>query len=362
LNKLHLYLANLDHNFGLIRKQLSSNTAIFGVVKAWAYGSDMIKIAKRLEQIGVDYLAVAYAEEGKILREGGINIPILVFYPQIKGLQTIIDYKLEPSLYSTLLLEKFRCLLKEKKSKHYPVHVKYNTGLNRVGFNPNQATWVLEQFKEEEFDLKTVYSHLATSESSENKTNNSKQIKTFLALKKQHEDNANSNPKFHLLNSSGIFKNTKYEFDAVRCGIALHGFSNYPHLDQKLKPLASLHTIISQIHMVKKGDNVGYDLGWKASKDSIIATLPIGHADGIGRHFGNEKAWVSVNGISAPIVGNVCMDMIMIDVSGISCKEEDIVVVFGPDHNASEFAISAGTISYEVLSGIGPRVKRIIHS
>lgn len=114
--------------------------------------------------------------------------------------------------------------------------------------------------------------------------------------------------------------------------------------------------------MVKKGDNVGYDLGWKASKDSIIATLPIGHADGIGRHFGNEKAWVSVNGISAPIVGNVCMDMIMIDVSGISCKEEDIVVVFGPDQNASEFAISAGTICYEVLSGIGPRVKRIIHS
>ena len=170
MNKLHLYLANLDHNFGLIRKQLSSNTAIFGVVKAWAYGSDMIKIAKRLEQIGVDYLAVAYAEEGKILREGGINIPILVFYPQIKGLQTIIDYKLEPSLYSTLLLEKFRCLLKQKKNKHYPVHIKYNTGLNRVGFNPNQATWVLEQFKEEEFDLKTVYSHLATSESSENKT------------------------------------------------------------------------------------------------------------------------------------------------------------------------------------------------
>ena len=118
MNKLHLYLANLDHNFGLIRKQLSSNTAIFGVVKAWAYGSDMIKIAKRLEQIGVDYLAVAYAEEGKILRKGGVNIPILVFYPQIKGLQTIIDYKLEPSLYSTLLLEKFRCILKEKKSKH----------------------------------------------------------------------------------------------------------------------------------------------------------------------------------------------------------------------------------------------------
>ena len=362
MNKLHLYLANLDHNFGLIRKQLSSNTAIFGVVKAWAYGSDMIKIAKRLERLGVDYLAVAYTEEGKILREGGINIPILVFYPQIEGLQTIIDSKLEPSLYSTLLFEKFRSLLKEKKSKHYPVHIKYNTGLNRVGFNPDQAPWILEQFKEEEFDLKTVYSHLATSESNENKTNNSQQIQIFLELKKQHENSSNSNPRFHLLNSSGVFKNIKYEFDAVRCGIALHGFSNYPQLDQRLKPLASLHSIISQIHKVKRGDSVGYDLGWKALKDSTIATLPIGHADGIGRHFGHEKARVSVNGISAPIVGNVCMDMMMIDVSGISCKEEDVVVIFGSDHNASEFAMSGGTISYEVLSGIGPRVKRIIHS
>ncbi len=362
MNKLHIYLANLDHNFNVIRNQLSSNTAIFGVVKAWAYGSDMIRIAKRLEQLGVDYLAVAYAEEGEILRKGGIDLPILVFYPQSEGLKTIIDANLEPSLYNISLFKKFHQLLKQKNRKHYPVHIKYNTGLNRVGFNPSQAAWVLEQFKRNEFDLKSVYSHLATSESTENNSNNSQQIQAFLTIKKQHEDNPNTHPKFHILNSSGIFKNSQYEFDAVRCGIALHGFTNHPELDQKLKPLASLHSTISQIHKVKTGDYVGYDLGWKASKDSVIATLPIGHADGIARHFGHEKTQVLVNGRSAPIVGNVCMDMIMINISNISCKEGDTVVIFGPEHTASEFAISGGTISYEILSGIGPRINRVFHS
>ena len=362
MNKLHLYLSNLDHNINVIRNQLSPNTAIFAVVKACAYGSDMIEIAKRLEQLDVNYLAVAYAEEGKLLREGGIKIPILVFYPQQEGLQTVIDMNLEPSLYNIPIFEKFHHLLKQKKNKRYPVHIKYNTGLNRVGFNPNQSTWILEQLKEDEFDLKTVYSHLATSEGSENKSNNSQQIEIFLALKKQHEEDANTHPKFHLLNSSGIFKNSKYEFDAVRCGIALHGFTNHPKIDQKLKPLASLHSKISQIHKVKKGDYVGYDRGWKAPNDSTIATLPIGHADGIGRHFGHGKGRVLINGASAPIVGNICMDMVMIDVSGISCKEEDTVIIFGSNHTASEFAISGGTISYEVLSGIGPRIKRFFHS
>ena len=362
MNKLNIYLKNLDYNLKVIRNQLRSNTIIFAVVKAWAYGSDMIRIAKYLEKLDVDYLAVAYAEEGRILRQEGIDLPILVFYPQIHGLETIIDSKLEPSLYSASLLRKFHQLLKQKNKKSYPVHIKYNTGLNRVGFNPNDVAWILEQFKNKQFELKSVYSHLANSESIEKDINNKKQIDAFLKLKKKHEDNPYSNPKFHILNSAGIFKNNKYQFDAVRCGIALHGFTNHPDLDRKLKPLVSLNSSISQIHKVKKGEYVGYDLGWKASKDSIIATLPIGHADGIGRHFGHKMSEVLVNGIKAFIVGNVCMDMIMIDVTDIPCKEEDTVIIFGPKHCASEFAASGGTISYEILSGVGPRVKRIFHS
>ncbi len=361
MNKLHLYLSNLDHNYKIIRSQLSSNTDLFAVVKAGAYGSGLLKIAKRLEQLGVDYLAVAYAKEGKVLREGGINIPILVFYPQTEGLETIIEFNLEPSLYSMNVFKTFRHILKKKKLKYYPVHIKYNTGLNRVGFNPNQASWIIEQFDRDEFILKTVYSHLSASETDKNSPVNISQINTFLELKKLHDVDPNNDPKFHLLNSSGIFNNPEYEFDAVRCGIALHGYANRHSWDQQLKPLASLHSKISQIHKVKKGAYVGYDLGWKATRDCTIATLPIGHSDGIGRHFGHEKGHVLINGMSAPIVGNICMDMIMVDISKISCKEEDAVVIFGKEQNAAEFAESVDTISYEILCGIGPRVERIFH-
>jgi len=361
LNKLHLHLPHLDHNYHLIRSQLSPQTSLIGVVKAGAYGSDIIVIAKRLEHLGVDSLAVAYASEGEILREAGIKIPILVFYPQLDGLQKLLEAKLEPTIYSVPLLNELRKLVKNKKYNNYPVHIKYNTGLNRVGFAPKQVSWILDQFQGSLFELKSVYSHLAASETSKDNLLNKKQIECFLSIKEQHQANKKTTPKFHLLNSSGLFNYPEYKMDAVRCGIALHGFANQPHWDSKLMAVSTLESKISQIHQVKKGEHVGYNHAWKAARDSRIATLPIGHADGIGRHFGNQKTVVYIQDKPAPIIGNVCMDMLMIDVTEVSCQEGTIVSLFGKKQNAAHFAEKGGTISYELLSSIGPRVQRVIH-
>jgi len=360
LNTLRLHLSHLDHNYKVIRSLLNPNTEFIAVVKANAYGSNAVVIAKQLEKLGVNALAVAYAQEGKILRTAGIKIPILVFYPQIEGLSTLLEFGLEPCLYSANLLIAFRSLLEKRQQDSYSVHIKYNTGLNRVGFTQEQTPWLLEQLQESPFHLKSVYSHLAASEVDKEDPLSKKQIQAFLSLKKQYELGLNEKPKFHLLNSSGLFNYPEYQFDAVRCGIALHGYANKKMWDQKLKPFASLTSKICQIHQVKKGDFVGYNHGWKAPKDTTIACLPIGHADGIGRHFGHGKVQVSIGNKKAPTVGNICMDILMVDISGIKCKEGDEVVFFDKTAPANLFAKGAATISYEVLTSLGNRIERIV--
>ena len=361
MNRLHLHLPHLEHNYKCIRSKLNPETALIAVVKAGGYGSDPIKMAKRIEQLGVSALAVAYAQEGASLRKAGIQTPILVFYPQPEGLETLVENELEPCLYSTTILEQFRQLLQEKNRTHYPVHIKYNTGLNRVGFPPEKVDWVLAQFEDQRFELKSVYSHLAAAEAPKETPLSKTQIQSFLKLKAQHQASLTSKPLFHLLNSSGVFNYPEYQFDAVRCGIALHGFANRTEWDEQLKPVAELTSTISQIHQVKKGAFVGYDHGWEATQDSVIATLPIGHADGIGRQFGNHKAKVLLHQKWVPIVGNICMDMLMLDVTGAPCKEGDDVCFFGSKQSAADFAKKGETISYELLANLGPRVERVTH-
>ena len=361
MNRLYLHLPHLEQNYKCIRSKLNPDTALIAVVKAGGYGSDPIKMAKRLEQLGVSALAVAYTQEGASLRKAGIQTPILVFYPHPEGLETLVENELEPCLYSTTILEQFRQLLQEKNRTLYPVHIKYNTGLNRVGFPPEKVDWVLAQFEDQRFELKSVYSHLAAAEAPKETPLSKFQIQSFLKLKAQHQASLTSKPLFHLLNSSGVFNYPEYQFDAVRCGIALHGFANRPEWDEQLKPVAELTSIISQIHKVKKGAFVGYDHGWEAPQDSFIATLPIGHADGIGRHFGNHKTKVLLHHKWVPIVGNICMDMLMLDVTGVPCKEGDDVCFFGSKQSSADFAEKGETISYELLANLGPRVERVIH-
>lgn len=362
MNTLHLYLSHLNHNYEIIRKQIANTTQCIGVVKANAYGSHAIHFAKRLVSLGIDKLAVAYAEEGVQLRKQGIKTPIMVFYPQKNAIAELIDANLEPCIYSKALLISFKLHLDKMGIKNYPIHIKYNTGLNRVGFRVSEMKWVLEKISAPQFRLESVYSHLAASEEERPSSLCTLQIKRFEEIKKTHLEAAKTAPKFHLLNSSGVFNYPEYQYDAVRCGIAFHGYANKPEWDALLKPVAVLKSKISQIHQVEKGASVGYNNGWIAPKSVTVATLPLGHADGIGRHFGHHQSTVNIKGQNVPIVGNVCMDMLMIDITGISCETGDEVTFFDPSNSAEDFAKSGNTISYELLTGIGPRVKRVLHS
>jgi len=361
VNKLHLYRSHLTHNFEYIKSLLKPKTALVGVVKANAYGAEAKAIAQHLEKLGIDQLAVAYTAEGVALKKAGIQCPIMVFYPHYEELETLLEFGLEPVAYSFRILDRLHQLASTTQIAPYPLHLKFNTGLNRLGFLPIEISAVLSKINTKTFSIKSIYSHLAASEESRPSVICEAQISQFNRLKKKKKKKLSSRTQFHLLNSSGIFNYPEHQFDAVRSGIALYGFANHPDWDAKLKPTSRLTTSILQIHNADKGATVGYNSGWKAPKNAQIATLPLGHADGINRHFGHGQVAVSIHGKKAPILGNVCMDMVMVDVTNVDCVEGDEVEFFGGVNSAESIAEKGGTIVYELLSNIGPRVERIIH-
>ena len=360
MTQLEIDLNNLTHNYNHLRQKLSSDTKFIAVVKANAYGQGAIEIAQKLVSLGADWLAVAYAEEGISLRLAGIQCPILVFYPQFESIDLLIEHQLEPALYSIAFITAFSMALETKKISDYPVHLKCNTGLNRIGLSKEDLDSFLAQKETFPFKLQSVYSHLGASENPKPCAFTTKQITRFLSLKTKVEQAYLKPPLFHLVNTSGLFNYPEYHFDAVRCGIGLYGFANQPHWDKSLLPIARLSSSIVQLHKVEKGESVGYNQGWIAPQKSEIAVLPIGHADGISRRFGKEVGGVWINGQHAPIVGNVCMDMIMIDVTNINCELHQQAIIFDAEHTATLLAKSAGTISYELLTALSPRIKRSI--
>ena len=360
MTQLEIDLDNLTHNYNHLRQKLSSDTKFIAVVKANAYGQGAMEIAQKLVSLGADWLAVAYAEEGISLRQAGIQCPILVFYPQFENIDRLIEHQLEPALYSAAFISAFSMALETKNISDYPVHLKCNTGLNRIGLSKEDLASFLAQKDTFPFKLKSVYSHLGASENPKPCAFTTKQITRFLSLKTKVEQAYLKPPLFHLVNTSGIFNYPEYHFDAVRCGIGLYGFANQPHWDKSLLPIARLSSSIVQLHKVEKGESVGYNQGWIAPQKSQIAVLPIGHADGISRRFGKEVGGVWINGQHAPIVGNVCMDMIMIDVTNINCELHQQAIIFDAEHTATLLAKSAGTISYELLTALSPRIKRSI--
>lgn len=358
MNSLNIFLKNLDHNYFIIKSKLKNSTKLIGVVKANAYGSDSFIIAKRLESIGADMLAVAYSSEGVYLKRQGINIPILVFYPQLDTLEELYKYKLEPAIYSKQIFKKFNQIIKEKSDENYPIHIKYNTGLNRIGFLPAETNWIIKSLNKSSLTIKSVYSHLAISEEKKPNKTSEKQINLFKSIITKYSNKKNNKPFFHLLNSSGIFNYPELELDAVRPGISLYGYANNFYWDKDLLPISSLTTKIFQIHNVKKGDSVGYNNGWFAKRNSKIGVIPIGHADGIPRSFGMQKGWFTIKNQKAYIVGNVCMDIIMIDITEINCKVGDEAILFDNKISAASIAENCKTISYELLSNISNRVPR----
>tara|TARA_B100002019_G_scaffold17406_1_gene13662 strand:+ start:328 stop:1416 length:1089 start_codon:yes stop_codon:yes gene_type:complete len=355
--RFEIHLPALRHNFQQIKKQLKTDTKILVVVKAFAYGSDATAIGLFLEKEGADYLGVAYVREGIALRNAGVQIPILVLHPQIHELSNLVAHQLEPCVYSWRILHALEVVLTAQKTKAFPIHIKFNTGLHRLGFSIDERHVLQQHLKSSFIHVKGVLSHLSATEDPTERKFTQGQLEQFDLLKPVFGNNS----IYHVLNTSGVFNYPEAHHDMVRCGIGLYGYGNQKEISELLRPVGVLKTVISQIHEVKVGDAVGYNRGFVADKTTLSATLPIGHADGIGRLYGKGKGAVVIHGHKAPILGNVCMDMIMVDVTNIDCQEGDEVIIFGGSQtSAEEVAEHANTISYELLTAISQRIPRVI--
>ena len=358
---LEIDLSALTHNYKYLKSKLNPETRLLAVVKAFGYGSDSCAVAKHLQQLGADYFAVAYVNEGVALREAGITKPILVLHPQSVNFKLLIEHCLEPNLYSVKILEDFIEVAEHEGQKHYPVHLKFNTGLNRLGFKEHDLEHIHSQItKTNVLKIKSLFSHMVASEDLNEKDFTMGQIKSFRCIVGNFTKHFGYTPILHMCNTSGILNFPEAHFDMVRSGIGLYGFGNSDLEDKNFKPIATLKSVISQIHTIEKGETVGYNRAFKSDANIKSATIPIGHADGIGRQYGNGKGFVTIHGKPAHIIGNVCMDMIMVNVTDIDCAEGDEVIIFGSHPTAVEFAKTANTISYEIITALSQRIKRVI--
>lgn len=357
---LEIDLNALKQNFEHLKSRLNSNTKFMAVVKAFSYGNDARIIANYLQKLAVDYFAVAFVHEGVQLRKAGITKPILVLHPQVANFNILIKNCLEPNLYNAKIFNEFIAIATTEKQSNYPVHIKFNTGLNRLGFSENDVDYIVSKATEtSSIKISSVFSHLAASEDLTEREFTINQIEKFKRITQNISNQLGYKPWLHICNTSGILNYPEAHFDMVRSGIGLYGFGNSEKENKNFKPIGSLKTIISQIHAIEKGESVGYNRAYKTNAFIKTATLPIGHADGIGRPYGKGNGYVVINNQKAYIVGNVCMDMIMVDVTNIECKEGDEVIVFDSINTAEGLAKTAGTISYELLTAISHRVKRI---
>lgn len=361
VTKLEIDLKAVDFNLNFFKSKLKKTTKVLAVVKAFGYGSSSTKIAKHLAP-KVDYFAVAYSNEGVALRNAGISTPILVLHPQVANLKTIIQYNLEPNIYSFKLFNEFISVLKSEAIENYPIHLKFNTGLNRLGFSEKDITAILELLKTSKaVKVVSLFSHIAASEDLNEKEFTLQQIATFNTISEKIIQKLGYTPIKHTLNTSGIINySNEAQFDMVRLGIGLYGFANQTDITSTLKNVLQLKSVISQIHTIKKGETVGYNRAFKAEETIKTATIPIGHADGISRQLSNGKGYVYINNQKAHIVGNVCMDVIMVNVTTINCAEGDEVIVYKNQQHINQLAKNSNTIPYELLTAISQRVKRVL--
>lgn len=356
---LEIDASAIQHNLNYFKSKIKNSTKILAVIKAFGYGSDAIAVAKILENENADYLAVVYADEGIALRQANINLPILVLHSQIENFETIIAHRLEPNLYNFRTLQAFLKIAQIKKLKNYPVHLKLNTGMNRLGFNESEIPEIKEIIRHQKFvKITSFYSHLAASEDSSEKEFTLNQITLFVKMCDTLSDCLPYKPIKHITNTSGIINYPEAQFDMVRMGLGFFGFGNNTFETSQLKNVCNLKTKISQIQYINKGDTVGYNRKFKAEKASEIAIIPIGYADGLHRGLSNFKGSVYIKGNKVPIIGNICMDITMLDITGLDCKEGDEVVIFNHQSHILDLAKITDTISYEILTSISQRVKR----
>ncbi|MDR0427058.1 MAG: bifunctional UDP-N-acetylmuramoyl-tripeptide:D-alanyl-D-alanine ligase/alanine racemase [Dysgonamonadaceae bacterium] len=354
---------NLDaviHNLKYFQSKLPPDTKIICMVKAFGYGVGSYELAKTLQERGADYLAVALADEGAELRREGISMPVMVMNPEEHAFNTLFEYNLEPEIYNMNMLDSIIRETERRAILNYPIHIKFDTGMNRLGFDSRDIPLISVKLnKQTGVVVKSVFSHLAGSDSPLLDDFTRKQIELF----KRDADRIEGLLKYpimrHLLNSAGIERFPDAHFDLVRLGIGLYGISA---VDKNvLQPVATLKTRILQIREVEKGNTVGYGRKGVLNRDARIAVIPVGYADGLDRKLGNGNGKVQIGNQQAPIIGNICMDISMIDVTDIQAEEGDEVIIFGKDIPVSHLAEQLETIPYEILTSISPRVKRIYY-
>jgi alanine racemase len=362
---LDVNLSALVHNLNYFRSLLKPETKVMVMVKAFSYGSGSFEIANTLQFHHADYLAVAYADEGVELRKAGISLPILVMNPEMTGMESMIRYNLEPEVYSFRTLELFRSTIENyglTNNNVYKIHVKLDTGMHRLGFMEDELGELTERLQQyRNITVSSVFTHLAASESKEFDWFTKLQIQNFERMTWFLNDNLGYTFMRHILNSAGIIRHTYAQLDMVRLGISLYGISSLPLVQKKLETVSSLKSVISQIKEIPEGESVGYNCRWVADRKTTIAIIPIGYADGLSRKLGNEVGCMVIRNKIVPIIGNINMDMTMVDITGIDAEEGDEVIVFGKELSINKLAELMDTIPYEVLTGISRRVKRIYY-
>ena len=362
---LEINLNNLVKNMNYYRSKLKSNTKLMVMVKAFAYGSGNFEVSNALEFHHADYLTVAYADEGIELRRKGISLPIVVMTPEINTFESIIKNNLEPDIYSFRSLSLLEDAIENidiKLDNPIGIHIKLDTGMHRLGFLPEDIDSLLERLKSnDKIIVKSVFSHLAGSDSPEFNDFTMKQIVNFEKMSSKIAKALPYKILRHILNSAGISRFTDYQYDMVRLGLGIYGIAPCEEDKGKLKTVISLKTTIVQIKEYEVGETIGYSRKGKIERKSRIGVVPIGYADGLKRELGNGNACFYVNGKAAPIIGNICMDMCMIDVTGIDCKEDDTAILFNEDYPVERIAEACNTIPYEILTSISQRVKRIYY-
>ena len=360
-SRLELDLSGCRDNYKYFRGLLKPQTKMLVLVKANAYGHGAVEFAKMMTEAGADYLAVAYPVEGMELREAGIHKPILVLTAGTDFFNEIIDNNLEPSIPNTSALDILCKTLEERDIRNFPIHIKLDTGMHRLGFMTSELA-KLEDYlsKTDRVRVKSIFSHLAASDEPENDDFTLGQIKLFQQNAGTLSDSLGYKPMWHILNSAGIERFPQYQFDMVRLGIGIYGISALPGV--QLAPVASLKCKILQIKHLKPEDGtVGYGRHGKiAAGGTVTATIPVGYADGIDRLLGCGRASFLLNGKRVPTIGNICMDMCMLDITGVEAKVGDTVTIFGKEPTISELAEILGTIPYEILTSVPRRIERVV--
>ena len=356
---LEINLNALVDNLNYYRNKLKPETKLMCMVKASAYGAGPFEVAKTLEEHRVDYLTVAVADEGADLRKAGITCPIIIMNPEVTAFKTMFAYRLEPNIYGFRILEDLIKAAEREGVSNFPIHIKIDTGMHRLGFDPyNDMKPLVERLNRQSAVIpRSVFSHLVGSDSSRFDAFTRKQIETFEAASAELQAGFTHKILRHICNTAGIERYPGAQFDMVRLGIGLYGID--PYTNRVLHNVSTLKTTILQIHNVSADETIGYSRKGVLHRDSRIATVPIGYADGLNRHLGNGNAYCLVNGQKAPYIGNICMDVCMIDVTGIDCKEGDKVVVFGDDLPVTVLSNALDTIPYEILTNVSNRVKRV---